>query len=160
MARYFLAFSVDESCGKCTPCRIGNKRLCEILTKICNGNGEMKDLDELEDLSHYIKDNSLCGLGQSSPNPVLSSLKYYKDEYIEHIKNKRCPAGVCRALKHYEINPNKCIGCSACSINCPVKAISGEIRKPFKIDQTKCIKCNKCYESCKFNAVERGGQCK
>lgn len=160
MARYFLAFSVDESCGKCTPCRIGNKRLCEILTKICNGNGEIKDLDELEDLSHYIKDNSLCGLGQSSPNPVLSSLKYYKDEYIEHIKNKRCPANVCRALKHYEINPNKCIGCSACSINCPVKAISGEIRKSFKIDQTKCIKCNKCYETCKFNAVERGGQCK
>lgn len=160
MARYFLAFSVDESCGKCTPCRIGNKRLCEILTKICNGNGEMKDLDELEDLSHYIKDNSLCGLGQSSPNPVLSSLKYYRDEYIEHIKNKRCPANVCRALKHYEINSNKCIGCSACSINCPVKAISGEIRKPFKIDQTKCIKCNKCYETCKFNAVERGGQCK
>lgn len=160
MARYFLEFSVEESCGKCTPCRIGNKRLYEILTKICNGNGKMSDLDELEQLAHYVKDNSLCGLGQSSPNPVLSTLKYYKDEYISHIKDKCCPAGVCKALKHYEINPNKCIGCSACSRNCPVKAISGEIKKPFVIDQTKCIKCNKCYETCRFNAVERGGQCK
>lgn len=159
MARFFLEFSVDESCGKCTPCRIGNKRMLEILTKICNGEGEMSDLDELEQLANYVKNTSLCGLGQSSPNPVLSTLKYYKDEYIEHIKNKRCPAGVCKALKHYEIMQEKCVGCSACSRFCPVGAISGEIRKPFKIDQNKCIKCNKCYETCRFGAVNRGGKC-
>lgn len=159
MARFFLEFSVDESCGKCTPCRVGNKRMLEILTKICNGDGEMSDLDELEELANYVKNTSLCGLGQSSPNPVLSTLKYYKDEYIEHIKNKHCPAGVCKALKHYEIMPEKCIGCSACSRACPVGAISGEIRKPFKIDQNICIKCNKCYETCRFGAVNRGGKC-
>lgn len=156
LARFFLHFSVDESCGKCTPCRIGNKRLLEILEKICDGKGEMSDLDELESLSHYIKENSLCGLGQNSPNPVLSTLKYYKDVYIEHIKNHRCPAGVCKSLVKYEIDPKKCVGCSACSRVCPVKAISGELRCPFVIDQQICVKCGKCKETCRFGAVKGG----
>lgn len=156
LAKFFLNFSVDESCGKCTPCRLGNKRLLEILEKICDGKGEMSDLDELECLSHYIKENSLCGLGQSSPNPVLSTLRYYRDEYIEHIKNHHCPAGVCKALVKYEIDPNKCVGCSACSRVCPVKAISGEIRKPFVIDPDICIKCGKCKQTCRFGAVKGG----
>ena len=160
MARFFLEFSVEESCGKCTPCRIGNKRMLEILTRICEGKGTMDDLSELEDLANYVKNSSLCGLGQMSPNPVLSTLKYYRDEYVEHIKNKRCPAGVCKALKHYEIMPDVCVGCSACSHVCPVKAISGEIKHPFKIDQNICVKCGKCYETCRFGAIKRGGQCK
>lgn len=156
LARFFLSFSVDESCGKCTPCRLGNKRLLEILDKICEGKGEMSDLDELESLSHYIKENSLCGLGQNSPNPVLSTLKYYKDEYIQHIKNHNCPAGVCKALTKYEIDPNKCVGCSACSRVCPVRAISGELRQPFVIDQQICVKCGKCKQTCRFGAVKGG----
>lgn len=155
IAKFFLEFSVDESCGKCTPCRIGNKRLLEILTKICDGNGEMTDLDELENLCHYIKDNSLCGLGQCSPNPVLSTLKYFRNEYIEHIVNKHCPAGVCPKLKRYSINKEKCKGCSLCSKFCPVKAIHGELRSPFEIDQQTCIKCGKCFSTCKFGAIER-----
>lgn len=156
LAKFFLSFSVDESCGKCTPCRIGNKRLLEILERICDGKGTMEDLDELESLSQYIKENSLCGLGQSSPNPVLSTLRYYRDEYIEHIKNHNCPAGVCKALVKYEIDPSKCVGCSACSRACPVRAISGEIRKPFVIDQDICVKCGKCKETCRFGAVKGG----
>lgn len=154
IARFFLEFSVDESCGKCTPCRIGNKRMLEILERICEGNGTMKDLDELEKLAHYVSENSLCGLGQCSPNPVLSTLRHFKDEYIEHI-NGHCRAGVCKNLTKYEINKEKCVGCSMCFHNCPVRAISGEVGKKFHIDPNICIKCGKCYEVCRFHAVKR-----
>ncbi len=152
LAKFFLQFTCDESCGKCTPCRIGNKRILEILTKITEGKATMTDLDKLEELCHYVKENSLCGLGQTSPNPVLSTLKYFRNEYIEHIKNHRCPAGVCKGLTKYKIT-DKCIGCSACSRQCPVNAISGEIKKKFEIDQSKCIKCGKCIATCKFGAI-------
>ncbi|MBQ7308366.1 MAG: NADH-quinone oxidoreductase subunit NuoF [Clostridia bacterium] len=155
IAKFFLEFTCDESCGKCTPCRIGNKRLHELLTKICNGDGEMKDLDELESLSNYIKQNSMCGLGQSSPNPILSTLRYFRDEYIEHIKDHKCRAGVCKNMVSYVIDKNKCKGCSLCSRVCPASAISGELRKPYEIDPSKCVKCGKCFSSCKFNAIER-----
>jgi len=152
LAKFFLQFTRDESCGKCTPCRIGNKRILELLTKITDGKATMDDLDKLEELCEYVKSNSLCGLGQTSPNPVLSTLKYFKEEYIEHIVEHKCRAGVCKNLTKYEIS-DKCIGCSACSRQCPANAISGEIRKQFKIDQEKCIKCGKCYETCRFKAV-------
>jgi len=154
IARFFLEFSVDESCGKCTPCRIGNKRMLEILEKICDGKGTMKDLDELEKLAHYVSENSLCGLGQCSPNPVLSTLRHFKDEYIEHI-NGHCRGGVCKNLTKYEIDKEKCVGCSMCFHNCPVRAISGEVGKKFHIDPNICIKCGKCYEVCRFHAVKR-----
>ena len=152
LAKFFLQFTRDESCGKCTPCRIGNKRILEILTKITDGEATMDDLDELEKLCHYVKDNSLCGLGQTSPNPVLSTLRYFRDEYIEHIKDHKCRAGVCKKLSKYVIT-DKCIGCSACSRQCPVGAIYGEIRSKFNIDQEKCIKCGKCCETCRFGAI-------
>ncbi len=155
IAKYFLEFSVDESCGKCTPCRIGNKRLLELLQKICDGNGTMDDLTELEELANYVKENSLCGLGQCSPNPVLSTLRYFKDEYIEHIKDKKCRAGVCKNLVKYEIDKTKCIGCSACSRKCPVAAIKGEIKSPFEIDQDICVKCGTCVATCRFGAIGR-----
>ncbi|MBE5735397.1 MAG: 4Fe-4S dicluster domain-containing protein, partial [Clostridiales bacterium] len=155
IAKYFLEFSVDESCGKCTPCRIGNKRLLELLQKICDGRGEMEDLDELEELANYVKDNSLCGLGQCSPNPVLSTLRYFKDEYIEHIRDKKCRAGVCKNLVTYEIDKSKCIGCSACSRKCPVNAIKGVIKSPFEIDQDICVKCGTCVATCRFGAIRR-----
>ena len=154
IARFFLEFSVDESCGKCTPCRLGNKKMLEILTRICEGKGKMEDLDELEDLAKYVCANSLCGLGQCSPNPVLSTLRYFKDEYIEHI-NGHCRAGVCKALTKYEIDPEKCRGCSLCSRQCPVQAISGEIGKKYEINQEMCIKCGKCCASCHFGAIKR-----
>lgn len=153
IAKFFLDFTVDESCGKCTPCRIGNKRLMEILTKITKGKATMQDLKNMEELCLYIKDNSLCGLGQTSPNPVLSTYKCFKDEYIAHVKDKKCPAGVCKDLMRYEIIPEKCKGCSACSRVCPVNAISGEIKKPFKINQDICIKCGTCMDTCKFGAI-------
>lgn len=152
LAKFFLQFTRDESCGKCTPCRIGNKRILEILTKITDGEATMEDLDKLEELCHYVKNNSLCGLGQTSPNPVLSTLKYFRDEYIEHIKEHKCRAGVCKKLAKFVIT-DKCIGCSACSRQCPVGAISGEIRSKFNIDQEKCIKCGKCCETCRFGAI-------
>ena len=152
LAKFFLQFTCDESCGKCTPCRIGNKRILEILTKITDGKATMADLDKLEELCHYVKSNSLCGLGQTSPNPVLSTLKYFRDEYIEHIVNHRCPAGVCKNLTKYKIT-DKCIGCSACSRQCPVNAISGELKQKFEIDQEKCIKCGKCIATCRFGAI-------
>ena len=155
IAKFFLEFTVDESCGKCTPCRIGTKRLLEILEKITKGNGTLEDLDRLELLCHSIKNASLCGLGQTAPNPVLSTLRYFRDEYIAHVVDKKCPAGVCKALTSYEIIPEKCKGCSACSRKCPVGAISGEIKNPFTIDKSKCIKCGVCMETCKFGAIEK-----
>ena len=154
IAKFFLEFSVDESCGKCTPCRIGNKRMLEILEKLCDGKGTMEDLDELEKLAHYVSENSLCGLGQCSPNPVLSTLRHFKEEYIEHI-NGHCRAGVCKNLTRYEIDKEKCVGCSMCFRNCPVHAISGEVGKKFEIDPNICIRCGKCFEVCRFHAVKR-----
>ncbi len=156
IAKFFLEFTVDESCGKCTPCRVGTKRLYEMLCKITSGNGTLEDLDKMEKLCYYIKANSLCGLGQTAPNPVLSTLRYFRDEYIAHVVDKRCPAGVCTDLLKYSINPDKCIGCSACSRVCPVGAISGEIKKTFVIDVSKCIKCGACMTKCRFNAISRG----
>lgn len=153
IAKFFLEFTVDESCGKCTPCRIGTKRLLEILEKITSGKGEMEDLKKLEELSNHIKQNSLCGLGQTAPNPVLSTMNYFRDEYIAHIKDKTCPSGVCKDLLAYHILEDKCVGCTACSRVCPVACISGEVKKLHVIDQSKCIKCGACYDKCKFNAI-------
>lgn len=155
IARFFLDFTVDESCGKCTPCRIGTRRLLEILDKIISGNGELSDIDKLEELCSYIKSASLCGLGQTAPNPVLSTLRYFRDEYISHVIDKKCPSGVCKDLLSFIINPDKCIGCSACAKVCPVNAISGQVKKPFVIDQSKCIKCGACVEKCKFGAIDK-----
>ncbi len=152
IAKFFLEFTVDESCGKCTPCRIGNRRLLEYLDKITSGKATMQDLDDMEQLCYYIKSNSLCGLGQTAPNPVLSTLRYFRDEYEAHIKEHRCPAHVCKRLIQFKIT-DKCIGCSACSRKCPVNAISGEIKKKFDIDQAKCIKCGQCIATCKFGAI-------
>ncbi len=153
IAKFFLEFTVDESCGKCTPCRVGTKRMYEILTKITKGTAEMEDLDKLEKLCYYIKENALCGLGQTAPNPVLSTLRYFKDEYIAHVKDKRCPAGVCKDLLSYKILPDKCKGCSKCSRSCPAQAISGKIGSPYVIDNSKCIKCGVCMSNCKFGAI-------
>ena len=155
IAKFFLEFTVDESCGKCAPCRIGTVRLLELLEKITSGNGEMEDLDRMEELCNYIKSASLCGLGQTAPNPVLSTLRYFRDEYIAHVKDKTCPAGVCKRLLSYTIIADKCKGCSACARVCPTGAISGEIKKPFVIDREKCIKCGACMEKCKFGAIEK-----
>lgn len=155
MAKFFLEFTVDESCGKCTPCRIGTRRLLEKLEKITKGQGELKDLDELEELCNYIKTNSLCGLGQTAPNPVLATLRYFRDEYVAHIVDKKCPAGVCKALLNYHIIADKCRGCTACARKCPVGAISGSVKQPHVIDTAKCIKCGACMETCKFGAIEK-----
>ena len=153
IAKFFLEFTVDESCGKCTPCRIGTKRLYEILEKITNGQGTLEDLDEMETLCNYIKENSLCGLGQTAPNPVLSTYARFKDEYVAHVVDKKCPAGVCKKLLSIVIVEDKCKGCTACSRVCPVGAISGSVKNPHVIDQSKCIKCGACIEKCKFNAI-------
>lgn len=153
IAKFFLEFTVDESCGKCTPCRIGTKRLYEMLHKITDGNGTLEDLDKMEKLCYYIKNNSLCGLGQTAPNPVLSTLRYFKDEYIAHVVDKKCPAGVCSHLLQYKIDPDKCKGCTACARACPAGAISGTVKEPHSIDPTKCLKCGACMSKCKFGAI-------
>ena len=153
IAKFFLEFTVEESCGKCTACRIGTKRMLEILTKITKGQADMADLDKLEELCYYVKNNSLCGLGQTAPNPVLSTLRYFRDEYEAHIKEKRCPAGVCKALLSYNIDRDQCRGCTLCARTCPAGAIIGSVKNPHIIDQNKCIKCGACMEKCKFGAI-------
>jgi len=153
VARFFLEFTVDESCGKCTPCRIGTRRLLEMLEKITAGEATLEDIDKMEELCYHIKSNSLCALGQTAPNPVLSTLKYFRDEYEAHVVEKRCPAGVCKNLLSYEIQADKCKGCTACARACPVGAISGEVKSPHKIDKSKCIKCGACMATCKFGAI-------
>ncbi len=156
VARFYMEFIVDESCGKCTPCRVGTKRLLEMLTKITKGEGTLEMLDEMGKLCYEIKDTALCGLGQTAPNPILSTLTHFRDEYIEHIVNKKCPAGVCKALLTYSIDPSICRKCSLCSRKCPVQAISGVVGKEaFHIDTNKCIKCGTCLETCRFGAVVR-----
>ena len=153
IAKFFLEFTVDESCGKCTPCRIGTKRMYEILDKITKGKATLEDLDRLEELCYHVKANSLCGLGQTAPNPVLSTLRYFRDEYIAHIVEKRCPAGVCKDLLSYEIQADKCKGCTACARVCPAGAISGSVKNPHTIDKSKCLKCGACIEKCRFGAI-------
>ncbi|MDF2586680.1 MAG: NADH-quinone oxidoreductase subunit NuoF [Anaerocolumna sp.] len=155
IAKFFLEFTVDESCGKCTPCRIGTKRLYEMLDKITKGQGTMEDLDKLEELCYHIKDNSLCGLGQTAPNPVLSTLRYFKDEYIAHVVDKKCPAGVCKALLSYVIDADKCKGCTLCARVCPNGAIEGKVKEVHLIHQDKCIKCGACMEKCRFGAISK-----
>jgi NADP-reducing hydrogenase subunit HndC len=153
IAKFFMEFCVDESCGKCTPCRVGTKRMLEILNKITEGKGTLEDIDKLEELGNYIKDNALCGLGQTAPNPVLSTLHYFRDEYVAHVTEKKCIAGVCKALLSYHIDPDKCKGCTLCARQCPAKAITGTVKQPHVINQDKCIKCGACMDACKFKAI-------
>jgi NADP-reducing hydrogenase subunit HndC len=153
IAKFFLQFTMDESCGKCSPCRIGTKRMYEILDKITQGKGTLEDLDILEELALHVKENSLCGLGQTAPNPVLSTLRYFRDEYEAHVVDKKCPAGVCKGLVEYKILSDKCIGCTACARVCPVDAISGKVKEVHSIDPSLCIKCGSCIAACKFGAI-------
>ncbi len=153
LAKFYLEFTVDESCGKCTPCRIGTKRMLEILEKICNGEGSLEDLRKLEELTITIPKTAICGLGQTAPNPVISTLKYFRDEYLEHIKYKKCRTGECKALAKIQIDPEKCRGCGICKKNCPVNAISGEVKMPHHIDEDICIKCGTCISKCPFKAI-------
>ena len=153
IAKFFLEFTVDESCGKCTPCRIGTRRMLEILEKITKGQAEMEDLDRLEELCNHLKTSSLCALGQTAPNPVLSTLRYFRDEYIAHIVDKKCPAGVCKDLLHYKIDPDKCKGCTLCARTCPADAIIGSVREVHMINPEKCVKCGACMEKCRFGAI-------
>ncbi|MCR4576991.1 MAG: NADH-quinone oxidoreductase subunit NuoF [Clostridiales bacterium] len=155
IARFFLDFTVDESCGKCTPCRVGTRRMLDILNRICDGKGEDGDIERLEDLAQSIKASALCGLGQTAPNPVLSTIKQFRNEYEAHIYEKRCPAGVCKNLMRYVIDPEKCKGCTMCARNCPASCISGTVKQPHTIDQSKCIKCGTCMEKCKFGAISK-----
>ena len=155
IAKFYLEFTADESCGKCTPCRIGTKRLLQLLTKITEGKGEPEDLVKIEELANHMKQSSLCALGQSAPNPVLSTMRYFRSEYLAHIVDKVCPAGVCKALLTYHIDEQKCKGCTICARNCPVNAISGQLKQAHKIDTSKCIKCGLCMANCKFGAIER-----
>jgi len=153
IARFFLDFTQKESCGKCTFCRIGTKRMLEILTRITEGKGVEGDIEKLEELAHQIKDSSLCGLGQTAPNPVLTAIKYFRPEYEAHIVDKKCPALSCKSLLTYEIIPDKCTGCTVCAKKCPVDAISGERKEVHLIDQEACIKCGDCFDRCKFEAI-------
>lgn len=156
VARFFLNFTQNESCGKCTFCRIGTRRMLEILTRITEGKGEAEDIVKLEELATNIIKGSLCGLGQTAPNPVLTTLRYFKDEYLAHIEEKRCPAGVCTSLLRYEVIADKCVGCTACARKCPVSCISGSVKQAHVIDQDKCIKCGACFKACKFEAISKG----
>lgn len=153
IAKFFLEFTMDESCGKCSPCRIGTKRMYEILEKISEGKAKVEDLDLLEELAMHVKTNSLCGLGQTAPNPVLSTLRYFRDEYLAHVVDKKCPAGVCKSLINYKVISEKCIGCTACARVCPADAITGKVKEVHFIDVDKCIKCGACMAACKFGAI-------
>ena len=153
IAKFFLEFTVDESCGKCTPCRIGTRRMLEILEKITKGQATMEDLDKLEELCYHLQSNSLCALGQTAPNPVLSTLRYFRDEYIAHIVDKKCPAGVCKDLLQYKIDPDKCKGCTLCARTCPADAIIGKVKEVHMINPEKCLKCGACMEKCRFGAI-------
>ncbi len=155
IAKFFLEFIIDESCGKCTPCRIGTKRLYDLLCKITDGNGTLEDIDTIEELCEHLKSSALCALGQSAPNPVLSTLAHFRDEYIAHVVEKRCPAGVCKNLLRFTIDPTKCKGCTLCARNCPAQAITGQLRAPHSIDAEKCVKCGACMENCKFGAISK-----
>ena len=155
IAKFFLEFIIDESCGKCSPCRIGTKRLYDLLTKITEGNGTLEDLTTIEELCEHIKQSALCGLGQTAPNPVLSTLHHFRDEYIAHVVEKRCPAGVCKNLLHFVIDPGKCNGCTLCAKNCPANAIMGAVKAPHVIDPNKCIKCGACMDNCRFGAISK-----